>query len=264
MAQSQTVGGPAGQAAQRVVWSAGRPHWIADRLRAVIFAAAGLSLVLTGCTDSITGRGAASPDLGRWQAPPVQPQQLGDLLLNAGEVNTVGRSTTMALRMPTSTMQHSENVVSDPQCLGAHSPIQAEAYHGSNWVAVRGQLIDDDTPAQANRNGHALLQAVVGFRDADSAQQFFTQAKPAWSVCVNRPMIVNRPQRLPITYDFGALSTTETTLSMVQTMRGGGLACQRAMGLVNNVIVDTLWCGLDTIDQASQVITKIAAAATQA
>ena len=263
MAHPHTTDTPARFAASRVAGGAGCPHWIAAHLRALIFAAAGLSLTLTGCTDHVTGRGAAGPDLGHWQAPLIQPQQLDNLLLGVADVNTIGHATAMTLRAPTSKMERTESVLSDPQCLGPYTSIQAQVYRGSNWTAVRGQMIDD-VQSPDTRNRQVLVQAVVGFRDADSARQFFTQAKPTWSACANRPITVDRPGHPPVTYDFGALNSTETTLSMVQTRHGGDLACQRALGLVNNVIVETEWCGFNTTDQADQVITKITAAATQA
>jgi hypothetical protein len=36
------------------------------------------------------------------------------------------------------------------------------------------------------------------------------------------------------------------------------------MGARNNIIIDTLWCGFDTTNQAAEVVAKIAAAVPQA
>ncbi len=230
-------------------------------LRAVILAAVGLSLMLTGCTVTGTGRPAAAPDLGRWQPPMIPTARLGDLLLTVGEINSIASTTGMAVRMPISEMSRSETLVSDVNCLDAYSPIQRAVYQGSNWLAVQGQLLED-APSPANPINHALVQAVVGFRDADSAQQFFSQAKARWAGCANRPLTIQRPGRTPVTWDFGSVVATETTLSMEQSL--GRSVCQRAMGLANNVIIDTLWCGLDTSNQGSQVVTKIADEISQA
>ncbi|CNH49505.1 Uncharacterised protein [Mycobacterium tuberculosis] len=49
----------------------------------------------------------------------------------------------------------------------------------------------------------------------------------------------------------------------MQSSADGDVACERAVGLANNVVIDTLWCGSDTTDQAGQVITKIAAGVAQ-
>jgi hypothetical protein len=248
----------AGVAGRRV--GAGRAHRVLAALRCVVLAAAGLCLVLTGCTVAATGRPAAAPDLGHWQPPPILTQRLGDLLLTAGDVNAVGHTTAMAVRMPISELSHSEGLVADARCLDAYSPIQAASYEGSNWTAVQGQLLDD-AASPVDPVKHALLQAVVGFRDADSARQFFDDARPRWSACANRPLTITRPGRQPVTWGFGDLVATGTTLSILQTREGGGgFACQRARGLANNVIIDALWCGFDTTNQAGEVITKIAAA----
>ncbi|OBK46775.1 sensor domain-containing protein [Mycobacterium sp. 1081908.1] len=230
----------------------------------VVVAAAGLCLLLTGCTVAATGRPAAAPDLGRWQPPPILTPRLGDLLLSAGDVNSVGHTRGMTLRTPIAKMGHAEDLVSNPSCLDAYSPIQAAAYQGSNWTAVQGQILDD-AASPADPIKHALVQALVAFRDADSAQQYFGQAKPRWSACANRPLTVNRPGRSPVRWTFGDLAATDSTLSILQTEEGGGgFACHRAMGLANNVIIDALWCGTDTSNQAGQVVGKIAAAISQA
>jgi hypothetical protein len=226
----------------------------------VILAAAGLSLMLTGCTVTTTGRPAAAPDLGHWQSPAVLNPRLGNLLLSAGDVNAVGQTTTMALTTPISEMSHSEGVVGDRNCLDAYSPIEAAVYQGSSWVALQGQLLDN-AGSLVDPRKHALLQAVVGFRDADSAQQFFSQARPRWSACTNRPLTITQPGQDPVTWALGELVATDTTLSIMHTLAGGdGFACQRAMGVRSNVIIETLWCGFDTTNQAGEVVTKIAAA----
>jgi PknH-like extracellular domain len=235
-----------------------RTHRIAPTVRYVILAAAGLCLMLTGCSVSITGRPVAAPDLGHWQ-PPVPDPRLGNLLLSAGDVNAVGGTTTMALRASISEMSHNEGLVDDRNCLDAYSPIEASVYRGSSWVALQGQLLDNAHSRDPRK--HALLQAVVGFRDADSAQQFFSEAKPRWSACTNRPLTTTQPGDDPVTWTLGELVTTDTTLTITQTLDGGaGFACQRATGVRNNVIIDTLWCGYDTTNQAGEVVAKIAAA----
>ncbi|OBG19259.1 hypothetical protein A5764_16540 [Mycobacterium sp. 852002-51057_SCH5723018] len=228
----------------------------------VLVAVAGMSLMLTGCTVSATGRPAASPDLGHWQPPQILNASLTNLLLSAGDVNAVGQTMTMAVRRPISEMSHSEDVVSDRNCLDAYSPVEAAIYRDSSWVALEGQFLDN--AHSRDQNKHALLQAVVRFRDADLAQQFFAKAKPRWSACADRPLTITQPGDDPVKWTLGKLTGNDTTLSIVQTLGGGkGFACQRAMGVRNNIIIDTLWCGFDTANQAGDVVAKIAAAVQQ-
>ncbi|OOK65380.1 pknH-like extracellular domain protein [Mycobacterium kansasii] len=159
-----------------------------------LLAGVALALLLTGCTATTTGHPAAAPDLGRWQPPAILPQHLGDLLLTESDVNTIGHTTAMAVRKPVTRMWHDEDVVSDPTCLDTYSPAEATVYQGSNWNAVQGQILDDAAPV---RPEHAMLQVLVGFRDADSAQQFFSQAKTRWSGCANRSITITAPGTLP-------------------------------------------------------------------
>ena len=101
IAMSVEASKPVGAAGGRLV-GAGRAHRIVDGVRYVILAAAGLGLMLTGCTVSATGRPVAAPDLGHWQPPPILNARLGNLLLSASDVDAVGQTTNMALRRPIS------------------------------------------------------------------------------------------------------------------------------------------------------------------
>ncbi|HTY32898.1 sensor domain-containing protein [Mycobacterium sp.] len=226
----------------------------------VILAATTMCLLLTGCTVSATGRPVAAPNLGHWQPPRVLNTRLDHLLLSAGDVDAVGQTTNMALRRPIVEMSHSEDQVSDRNCLDAYSPVEAAVYGAGTWVALEGQFLDNARSRAAQRK-HALLQAVVRFGDADLAQRFFSQAKPRWSACANRPLTVTQPGDDPVKWTLGQLVATDSTLSLVQTLDGGhGFACQRAVGVRNNIIIDALWCGFDTANQAGDVVSKIASA----
>lgn len=227
--------------------------------RYAVLVVAGLCLMLSGCAVSVSGRPLASPDLGHWQPTPALNTRLDNLLLSASDVDAVGQTTSMALRRPISEMSHSEDVVSDRNCLDAYSPVEAAVYRDTRWVALEGQFLDNARSPGPHK--HALLQAVVRFADAGLAQQFFNQAKPRWSACANRPLTVTPHGDPPVAWTFGQLTATETTLSLVQTLEAGhGFACQRAVGVRNNIIIDTLWCGFDTNNQAGEVVTRIAAA----
>lgn len=235
---------------------------LAPAARCVLLATIGLAMLLTGCTATTTGHPAAAADLGRWQPPAVLPQHLADLLLKESDVNTIAHTTGMAVRKPVLRMWHDDELISNPSCVDAYAPAEASAYRGSNWTALQGQILDDASPVVRE---HALMQVLIGFRDADSARQFFGQSKARWSGCANRSIVVTAPGHAPTTWDLGELSATDDTLAILQTQPSGrGSTCQRAIGLVNNVIVDTLWCGFDTTTQASDIVAKTTAVISQA
>ena len=239
----------------------GRPRRTAPVRRAGLATVVWVLLV-TGCTATTTGHPAAALDLGRREPPVILPQHLGDLLLTESDVNTIAHTTAMAVRKPVTRMWHDEDVVSAPDCLDSYSPAEATAYQGSTWNTVQGQILDDAAPI---RPEHALVQVLVGFRDADSAQHFFSQSKARWSGCAHRSITVTPPGHAAVTWDFGEAQATDTTLVTTQTQPGGrGPTCQRAMGLANNVIIDTLWCGFDTSSQASDIVSKTSASISNA
>src|SRR6516165_7213961 len=104
-------------AAKPIGVAAGRTRRFVAGLGDVIVAAAGLCLMLTGCTVSEPGRPVAASDLGHWHPPPILNARLDKLLLSANDVNAVGQTADMALRRPISQMSHSEDMVSDRNCL---------------------------------------------------------------------------------------------------------------------------------------------------
>lgn len=261
-AVSPNQAAPTRKAAKHSTHGDRRTSPVASARRWAILAIGALALMLTGCTTTTPGNPAAAPDLGRWQPPPILPPQMAGMLLSETDVNTIGHTTAMAVRKPISRMWHDEYLVSNTSCLDIYSPAEATVYQGSNWTALQGQLLDDGAPAAPE---HALVQALIGFRDADSAQQFFTQAKTRWSSCANRSLTVTQPGHTPITWDLGQPQVSDTTMATTQTQTDGrGSTCQRAIGLANNVIIDTLWCGFDTTTQASDIVNKTAAAISQA
>lgn len=259
--QRLTVSDPAGKS------GTANPGRRTPRLTAagrwVILSAATLGLLLTGCTATTTGHPAAAHDLGRWQPPAILPQHLADLLLKENDVNTIAHTTAMAVRKPISRMWHDEEMVSNPSCLDIYQPAEAAVYQGSNWTALQGQILDDAAPIAPE---HALMQALIGFRDADSARQFFRQAKTRWSGCANQSITVTAPGHAPITWNLGQPQITDTTMATTQTQPGGrGATCQRAMGMTNNVIIDAIWCGVDgTTTQASDIVAKTTSVISQA
>jgi hypothetical protein len=229
---------------------------------AALLAAAAICLLVAGCAVTAPGRPAAAPDLGHWQPPRPLNTRLMNLLLNAGDVDAVGQTTAMAVRRAITEMSHSEDVVSDRDCVDAYSPLEAAVYRDSGWVALEGQFLDN--ARSRDKNKHALLQAVVRFRDADVAQQFFAKAKPRWAGCADRPLTFSPPGEDPVNWTLGTLTANDASLSIVQTLGGGkGFTCQRAMGVRSNIVIDSLWCGFDTANQAGDVVAKIAAAVEQ-
>ncbi len=102
--------------------------------RWAILAGIALCLLLTGCTATTTGHPAAAPDLGRWQPAPILPTQMPGLLLSEHDINATAHTTGMAVRTPITRMWHDEDTISNPACLDAYFPAEANAYEGSNWT----------------------------------------------------------------------------------------------------------------------------------
>ncbi|OBJ04607.1 hypothetical protein A5660_18385 [Mycobacterium alsense] len=61
-------------------------------------------------------------------------------------------------------------------------------------------------------------------------------------------------------WSFAQLNGSPPKITMVETQEGAdGWACERAMGVSNNVVADVSACGYHIVDQGAQILDKIIA-----
>lgn len=225
-------------------------------MRTLSACAAGAALLLTGCTATVSGRALPADTDGPLPPPTVAVGGLDTLLPKAFELDGIIGATGMEVKDRVTDMFDDTAEVSEPACLDVWLPIEAPAYDGSGWSAMRAQQLADGTPETLT---HYVVQAVVAFPTADGARQFFDAATQTWAQCAEQPFGYTRPGKPTSTWTHGALTTTEDTLAMPQTREaGGGWSCQRARSVHSNVIADALVCGFAIDDQAATLVAHVA------
>jgi hypothetical protein len=133
-------------------------------------------------------------------------------------------------------------------------------YAGSGWTAMRGQTVKEPGDSWT----HSVHQEVVSFQSANDAAAFFSASTPGWPACSNRKFTVTLPDTAPTVWTVGPITSANGTLSGTKTVEGGdGFACQRALTVRNNVVIDVSACSNNPGDTGVNIAHQIAAKISQ-
>jgi hypothetical protein len=139
-------------------------------------------------------------------------------------------------------------------------PAESTIYANSGWNGVRSQELQEPVP----NFGHHVNQAVVSFPDASAAASFYKASAQFWPLCANHEYHVLSPGGPDKVFTMGPIDNTHGTLSTTDTLQGGnGWACQRALTVSNNVVVDVAACATNppagaAVNIAHQIADKVA------
>lgn len=205
--------------------------------------------------------------------PPVAQAALPNILLSLAEVDgALGTTGTTSLKKSDKLSDDNANQQSrqgwkfPAECLYALDPGQTPVYANSGYVAVSG---DDDfapLPPGSNDPNPEVTQFVVWFPSAKEANAFFTTSSQQWPACANRqftapPGDADTPE---VAFTIGQVSNANSiltsTISASMTLKGKSLttACQRALTVRSNVVIDVSGCGKDPGGLAVKVVNQIA------
>jgi hypothetical protein len=209
---------------------------------------AGLCLVITGCTQTVS---ATTTTTTRSMIPrPLVERELEGLLLDPGEVSAAMGTGGMAVTGTESAMEDNSALMSPPECLAIDAAAEAQVYAGSDYWAERGVSMnngDDFT--------HYAKQAVVLFPYQEKAAAFFDQSVNQWPACRQ----YTHTQSGSV-WDVGKLVNEDhilSTTAMMQEGRAPGWGCGRALALRNNIIIDVNTCSSNPADTAVRIASQI-------
>jgi serine/threonine kinase PknH len=222
--------------------------------RWLIAGAAGLAVVAAVVAAVLLS--TQKPGMPRPSAPspssaPTGPAStdLGAILLSAPDVDAVMDATNLQLATQTSQMVSSPGMPTNPACFGAFEPVQAAAYQGSGYTAVRSLGFRSlDPPKRA-------FAGAVEFPSAESAQAFLKASANSWHACAGQTVTLS--DGTPWT--FGDLSDQPSRIVQRRTQAfAGGRECQHVLSAVSRVVTDVIACGDSITDQASRVADQMA------
>ena len=206
------------------------------------------AIAVAGCSNSATSTQPSTPK-------PVPTSALDGLFPTVGDVNAVMGTTMTPHEGFSATRDHSD-LLPNLNCLGIWQVGEKAIYDPSGFTAIRGQVLRE--PDTDNWNS-LVVQALVSYVAADAAEKFFVESADRWSHCSNHLVNMNQTGHSQITLTFGSLTKTDTELTMTLSSSAGGVSCQRALAVNDNVILDISACGQTISNQASSIVSKIEA-----
>ena len=163
--------------------------------------------------------------------PPLEEFALEGLMLSNSELSKIADVDLDSL-YTAEEMNDNADLVSDADCLGAIYPGEDAVYDGTDWSAVRDELLLESGGEDDSR---LVEQTVVLFGNRDDAVDFFDKSKDVWHECATgqghhgrrRPV---GPRRCPGGQQAADLVESEVSGSVEGT-------CSHSMGIVSNLIV---------------------------
>ena len=202
-------------------------------------------LLLGGCSivDRVTG---SSEEV----VPDLSEPSLERVLLSEGEINEIlGGSEVRVVGTAGEVLSDLSDDISDVDCVGVQHTAQEVAYRGTGWTAVRDEVLRDED------NDHFVNQTVVLFRSSDQAAEFFQTSTTQWRECANTTLVESDDDG-DSTWNVGDVSEVRDNLvSMELELEGARRVCQHAMGVVANLVAETVACSNNISDEAESIVT---------
>lgn len=220
-------------------------------LVAVGIAAAAIFLV---ASPSVPAAQRAAPSASARPRPAVSIDALDGLLLSPAEIDRFVAATGLAVAQRYNDMGDNSAAMVERDCLIVFTT-DAAVYAGSDWSAVRGQILKEPGETMS----HFVQQAVVAFPTAGDATAFFTTSAQRWSACSDHRFTYTKAGQPAVVWTVGSIKNSDGVLTVLRTEEGAdGWACQRALSVRNNVAIDVMACSTKPGNAAADIGNRIA------
>lgn len=201
---------------------------------------------LSACTSTVSGSAVRDKDAAPLDVAPLRAAQLADVLLSTDELDSILDAKGLEVVSDMEEMSDNSHAVSDPDCLGVIFGAEEKVYDGSDWTAVRDQVVREP----GDEKDHWVEQTVVLYPAADNAQKFFDASKSSWEQCGGFSVAVDDSESTYI-WQVNDVTTKDDLISQVTTQEdSGGWECQHALAAVSNATVETWACAFGIKDEA--------------
>jgi hypothetical protein len=215
----------------------------------LVVAVIALVTLLSACTSTVAGNAVRDKDAAPFDVPPLKAAQLDRVMLSINELNSIVGSTDMKVASESQEMSDNSRAVSDPDCLGVIFGAEEKVYDGSDWAAVRDQVVREP----GDDKDHWVEQTVVLYPAAENAGKFFRQSKSDWEQCGGFSVAVEDSESSYI-WQVEDVMPKDDLISQVTTQEdSNGWQCQHALSLVSNVTVETFACAFGINDEAVDI-----------
>lgn len=179
----------------------------------------------------------------------VQPDSVPGLLLPEDKLSKI-MGTPMRLAASTNQpIDYSKKIVST-ECASAYGPISQTNYAGSGYTRLEATVFTGANP-DPTRGTASVQQAVVAYPSGDAAKAARDRQVDEWRKCANRSAIRQvDPSDPSAEVKFADVVVTDDDVDLLaQAVGPSGVACDRGLGVKNNVVVDSIVCQSDSATQ---------------
>ena len=218
-------------------------------------AAVMLGALLSGCVATVGGTAVQAHGAGPTSVnvPKLAESDLGRVLLSVGAINGIMDATGIRQAASSEDMSDNSDAVSDLDCLGAIYGGEEKVYKGSDWTAVRDQVLQEPT----TDNAHWVEQIAVLFPSADKAQRFVEQSRSALRKCEGSSIDIDHDE-VHATWELGDADVAGEILTQSAEQRdAGGWGCQHALAGVSNLVVEAWACSDSIKGEAKRLATEM-------
>jgi len=197
-----------------------------------------------GSSDGAHDAGSAAPS-----EELVQPDAVSRLLLPEDKLSTI-MGTPMRLAASTNQpIDYSKKILST-ECASAYGPIAQTTYAGSGYTGLEATVFTGVNP-DPTRGTSSVQEAVVAYPSADAAESARDRQVDEWRKCSNRSAIRQVDPKDPSAeVKFADVVVTDDRVALLaQAVGPSGVACDRGLGVKNNVVVDSIVCQSDSATQ---------------
>ena len=135
--------------------------------------------------------------------------------------------------------------VTPRSCVGLVFTGDHNVYSATDFAAMKTQTFGDLYGSSSGREPYLLEQAAVVFASAEQAQGFLTSSQAQWDVCSKGEVDADLGFENGRAFVLGNVQS-EPNLITVTMASNGGLngpdACQQALGVLDNVVVEARTC----------------------
>lgn len=209
-------------------------------------------VLTTGCTSVVQGSAVKpSSAVPSDDVQPLEESALDDLMLGSAALDKISGVELESL-YDAEEMNDNSDLVSDIDCLGAIYPGEDAVYDGTDWTAVRDELLLE---AGADDDGRLVEQTLVLYDTPEEAVEFFEASKAQWRECAqNKDIEVENGAWVPDEVQ----EIDERSIALKAQVDGtlSGI-CQHAIGVVSNLIVEGFSCDVNDHDDAQKITSQL-------
>jgi hypothetical protein len=214
--------------------------------------AVAFGILTTGCTSTVAGEAVKSASsVPADDVPAFEESALDTLMLSNSDLEKIS-GVEMESLYSAEEMNDNADLISNLDCVGAIYPGEDAVYDGTQWTAVRDELLLE---ANGGDDGRLVEQTIVLFDSADHAVEFFDSSKDKWRECAKLKDI--EVEDGP--WDPDEVQDVDERTIALKAKVSGTLAgiCQHAMGVISNLIIEGFSCDADDNDDALTITKRL-------